>query len=496
MWLSKYLKRVQKPQDSPPPFPLSFYNTLGKEKQLFTQSDNSRLVRMYNCGPTLYGRQHIGNLSMFVFADVLRRTLEYNGYSVKQVINFTDFGHLSSDADDGEDKMTTGLKREKLALTMENMRALAEKYAAVFLEDLVTLNVATHKILFPYASDYVKTQIALIRTLEEKGYAYKADDGVYFDTSRFAQYGELGGINTGTSENRVEVRSSKRNPNDFVLWKSTSSKKLGWDSHWGRGFPGWHIECSGMARALLGEKIDIHTGGIEHISIHHNNEIAQSECASGKRPFSRFWMHRAHIQMNGKKIAKSVGNVLYLSPDITNTHHPLALRYLFLSAHYRTAMNFTPDSLDAAQTAFLKLRALVDQYPDNGSVIESYRTRMHERINDDVDTPGALAIAWEMIKDTTQSPADIRATILNIDSVFGLNLGEKDVRAESLYSALFGKTVATDDIPPEVQTLVSRREEARERKAWDEADSLRAEVELLGYSIDDAPEGTRVLKRT
>ncbi len=487
------LKAKKAPDTS---LPLHLYNTLGKEKQVFTLPDNANTVRMYNCGPTLYGRQHIGNLSMFVFADVLRRTLEYNGFAIKQVINFTDFGHLSSDADDGDDKMTTGLKREKLSLTMENMRKLAEKYAAVFLEDLTTLNIDTKKVIFPYASDHVQAQIALIQTLEEKGYAYQGEDGVYFDTQRFPHYGELGGVNTGESENRVAARTSKRHPNDFVLWKSSASKKLGWDSHWGRGFPGWHIECSGMARALLGEKIDIHTGGIEHIPIHHNNEIAQSECATGKRPFSRFWLHRAHIQIEGDKIAKSVGNVIYLSPDVTEKVHPIALRYLFLGAHYRTALNFTWESLEAAQTAYLRLCALVNQYPPNGSPIEAYRARIHERLNDDIDTAGALAVVWEMIKDDSQAPADVRATILDADRVFGLGLEHIDERATALCATLFGTTISLADAPEEIRALVERRAEARTRKAWDEADSLRKEVEILGYSIDDAPEGTRLLKRS
>lgn len=486
-------KKVSEQSLAPTRSPLTFFNTLGREQQEFALPEIAHTVRMYNCGPTLYGRQHIGNLSMFVFADTLRRVLECNGYSVKQVINFTDFGHLSSDSDDGDDKMTIGLKREKLKPTMENMRLLAEKYAKVFLEDLQTLNIPTSKIIFPYASDHVRGQIAMIRALEEKGYAYQGEDGVYFDTGRFPQYGELGGLSTSESEARVEARASKRNPADFVLWKS--SEKLGWDSPWGKGFPGWHIECSAMIRAILGQQIDIHTGGIEHIAIHHNNEIAQSECATGKRPFSRFWMHRAHLQIDGGKIAKSTGKVIYMD-EIIEKYHPLAFRYLLLTAHYRTAQNFSWESLDSAQTAFLKLRAFVDKYPAGGVVAEAYHAHIGERFNDDLDTPGALAVLWEMIKDGSLSTEDIRATILDADRVFGLGLAEADERARSMAAAAFGAETSEHALPEEVRGLVERRAAARAEQKWDEADALRQEIEALGYTLEDSVEGLKVLKRS
>ncbi len=474
--------------------PLYFYNSLGKALQVFTPLEKDHVVRMYNCGPTLYGPQHIGNLSMFVFADVLRRTLEYNGYRVKQVINFTDFGHLSSDSDEGDDKMTIGLKREGLAPTMQNMRALADKYAALFLEDLERLHIDTRRIKFPYASDYVAAQIAMIHSLEEKGYAYRGDDGVYFDTTRYPHYGELGGLHSADSEARVAGRSSKRHPTDFVLWKSSDS--LGWDSPWGMGFPGWHIECSAMIRALLGERIDIHTGGIEHIPIHHNNEIAQSESATGKRPFARFWMHRAHLQIDGGKIAKSAGSVLYLSPDISEKYHPIAFRYLLLTAHYRASQNFSWQALDAAQVAYLKLRSIVDAAPAEGSIIEAYRTRIHERINDDLDTAGALAIIWELVKDGSLSPADIRATVLDADRVFGLGLAHEDERAATMQVSLFGEEVALTDLSPEIADLVARRQAARAEKKWEDADTLRDEIALLGYTLEDSSTGLKIFKRS
>ncbi|MDP3646205.1 MAG: cysteine--tRNA ligase, partial [bacterium] len=381
--------------------PLYFFNTLTGDKQEFVLPQHAKNVRMYNCGPTVYGRQHIGNLSMFVFTDVLRKTLEYNDFTVKQTINITDFGHLTSDADEGEDKMVKGLKREKLKPTMANMKVLGEKYTNLFLEDIRALNVDVDHTTFPRASDYIPAQIAMIQALEEKSYAYRAEDGVYYDTSRFPAYGALGNINlTGQKEGaRVAAKATKRNPIDFILWKF--DKKMGWDSPWGKGFPGWHIECSAMARATLGEQLDIHTGGIEHIPIHHNNEIAQSEAATGKKPFARFWLHRAHIQIDGGKIAKSEGTVIYLSDIIERGFHPLALRYLFLGAHYRTPMNFTWEALAAAQTAFGKLVALRTEL--HHTHMSPLPRKLHdtfiERINDDLDTPGALAQLWEIIRD-------------------------------------------------------------------------------------------------
>ncbi len=474
---------------------LFLFNTLGKEKQAFTLPTHVRAVRMYNCGPTVYGPQHIGNLSMFVFTDILRRTFEYNNFDVKQVINFTDFGHLTSDADEGEDKMTKGLKREHMTLTLENMRVLGEKYAGLFLEDIGKLNIEAKYITFPRASDYVPAQIAMIRTLEEKGYAYRGADGVYFDTSQFLDYGKLGSIDlAGLKEGaRVEAAKDRRNPTDFLLWKS--SAKLGWHSPWGKGFPGWHIECSAMIRATLGEQIDIHTGGIEHIPIHHNNEIAQSESATGKKPLSRFWLHRAHIRIDGTKIAKSEGNTTYLSDVVQKGYHPLALRYLFLGAHYRTPANFSWEALDASQTAFLRLRSLVDNAPEGGTIPSAYSIRWHERFNDDLDTPGALAIVWEMTKDTALSPADIRAGILDADRVFGLRLGESDERATEVQEEKFGKEMPLAELPTDVRALVQKREMARQNQDWKRADSLREKLKDEGYEIKDGADGPTVIQR-
>ncbi len=479
--------------------PLFLYNTLGKEKQQFTLPPRVHTVRMYNCGPTVYGVQHIGNLSMFVFTDILRRVLEYNDFKVKQVINITDFGHLTSDADEGEDKMMKGLKRDGLPITMEHMRAMAETYTTLFLNDLTRLNIDTSKITFPRASDHIPAQIAMIQTLEEKGYAYPASDGMYFDTARFPSYGALGEIDLASNKEgaRVEVAGGKRHANDFALWKFSADSVLGWESPWGRGFPGWHIECSAMIRKTLGEQIDIHTGGIEHIAIHHNNEIAQSECCTGKKPLSRFWMHRAHLQLDGMKFAKSENRVVYLSEIIEKGFHPLALRYLLLGSHYRTPANFTWEALEAAQIAFLKLRRFFDSLDATASTPpEKYCTRWHERFNDDLDTPGALAIVWDMLKDTTLSPAELKAGLLDVDRIFGLGFAASDPLVMELCTKIFGTLVHLDSLPERVKNLLDARTGARAARDWKHADALRKEIEQLGYAIEDLPGETRLFKKS
>ncbi|RJQ35226.1 cysteine--tRNA ligase [Candidatus Parcubacteria bacterium] len=531
MWFQKLFQKLPFGHVSS----LSFYNTLTKQKEAFQLPAPAKRVRMYNCGPTVYGVQHIGNLSMFVFTDILRRTLEQNGYEVKQVINITDVGHLSSDADAGEDKMTLGLKREKMKLTLENMRLLADKYAGIFIEDIGKLNIDTSRIQFPRASDHIPAQIAMIKTLEEKGYAYKIADGVYFDTEKFPRYGQLGGIDReGQKEGaRVAVVEGKRNAADFALWKFSrvaevaqkasaarrgkggargvsknttraaqgtrndadeiSGRLQGWDSPWGKGYPGWHIECSAMARVCLGEKIDIHTGGIEHIPIHHNNEIAQSECATGKRPFSRFWLHRQHIQIDGGKIAKSQGNVVYLSEIIEKGFHPLALRYLFLGAHYRTPSNFSWEALTASQNALANLlsiagKAVAASNNNPGTPPAAWMKKFRSHINDDLDTPGALAVLWDMTKDTSLSAGDLLAGIIEMDKVLGLNLHEPDELAQRLS----GKEISVAALPADVKALVDEREAARASKEWTKADELREQIEKKGYTVKDTDAGVSI----
>lgn len=489
MWLTSLFRRTSKDA-------LFFYNTLSATKELF-EPLNTRLVKMYNCGPTVYDVQHIGNLSAAVFADTIRRVLEFNDYKVKQAINITDFGHLSGDnqgdADQGEDRMTKGLKREGKAITMENMRALAERFTDVYMNDIRALGVDTEKIIFPRASDHIPAQIAMIKTLEEKSYAYRGKGGVYFDTAHFPSYGALGNIKIDALKEgaRVAVDSDKRNPTDFLLWKSDD--KLGWDSPWGMGFPGWHIECSAMIRSNLGEQIDIHTGGIEHIPVHHNNEIAQSEAATGKKPFSKYWMHRAHIQIDNAKIAKSDGNTVYLKDIEERGFLALALRYLFLTAHYRSPANFTWDALAGAQQAYLRLVQAASVEPAKDAPA-SYVRRFKEKVNDDLDTPGAIAVIFEMLKDSL--PENQKSAMLrDADSVLGLSLADPDEKTQAAIAKEFGTAISTAELPAFVHELIIKREAARAARKWDEADAARKEIEAAGYEIKDTNDGPQLLKR-
>lgn len=452
-------------------------NTLTGKVEEFKPISRGK-VKMYHCGPTVYGVQHIGNLSMFVFTDILRRTLEYNGFQTKQVINITDFGHLTSDTDEGEDKMTKGLKREGLELTLENMLSMGKKYAGVFLEDLAKLNVKMEGTLFPYASDYVTDQIELIKTLEAKGFIYRTSDGVYFDISKYSQYGKLGGLSQDLQA-RIASNPEKKNPRDFNLWKFNA--ELGWKSPWGKGFPGWHIECSAMIIKLLGEQIDIHTGGIEHIPVHHNNEIAQSEAATGKKPFAKYWLHRAHLQVGGEKIAKSEGNVVYLSEIIEKGFSPLAFRYFLLNSTYRTPTNFSWEALEAASNAYRKLKGIFSSLiRANGGIDENYKKEFSEVLENDLNTPAALSVVWKLVKDELVSPTDKRATLVEFDKVLGLNLEHNEF--------------AVTEIPEAVQKLVDEREKARTGGDYQKADELREQIKNLGFIVEDTALGQKISK--
>lgn len=463
--------------------PVMLFNTLGREKQAFT-AIRGRYVKMYTCGPTVYDYAHIGNLRSYIFADVLRRTLEYAGYDVKQIINITDVGHLSSDADDGEDKMTAGLKREGLDLTLENMKILAEKYAQAFIEDLKGLNVET-PFAFPRASEHVPQDIAFIQTLFDKGYAYATSDGVYFDTAKFPKYGILGGTTASDDHSRIGVNKEKRHPQDFALWKFNPN--LGWDAPWGKGFPGWHIECSAMSQKFLGKTFDIHTGGVDHIPVHHNNEIAQSEAASGKK-YVNYWLHGAFATIEGKRIGKSEGNAIRLYQLKERGISPLAYRYLVLSGHYRSPMNFTWESLEAAQTALYRAMRIFADLTDGGRVNPEARSRFEAAINDDLNTAEALAVLWEVLRDEKMPNSEKRETVLDFDRVLGLGFAKLGEEGGKL------AVVEADDLPEEVRAIVAAREEARTKGAWDEADRLRDDLLSRGYTVEDSAHGPKVRK--
>ena len=462
--------------------PLKLHNTLSGALEAFKPLNHT--ARMYNCGPTPYDRQHIGNLFGPVVFNVLRRALEVWGYPVKQVINITDFGHLSSDADEGDDKMSLGLRREGLAFTMKNMRALAEKYAVIYIHDLTQLGVDVKKITFPRASDYIKEEIALIKALEEKGYAYQTGSGVYFDVSKFPAYGKLGGINLAGQQTgaRVEENVEKRGSYDFALWKF--DKKLGWKSPWGLGFPGWHIECTAMIFALLGKQIDIHTGGIEHIPVHHNNEIAQAEALTGKQ-YVRYWLHNEHITIEGKKISKSLGNTVYLHNLLDKGLSPRSLRYWFLTGHYRTPMNFTWDAIEGADTALTRLTRAFLEMPKGGTPDGAFMKDFYTAIADDLDTPRALARVWELMRNDALSPAAKRASLLKAEKILGLGFSEP--RAVNKL-----RIMAQAELPAEVQQLVTEREEARKSKDFARSDELRERIAALGFEVTDTSEGSKI----
>lgn len=451
---------------------LQFYNTLSKKKEIFKPIQNKR-VGMYNCGPTVYDYAHLGNLRAFVFVDILRRTLEWNGYTVKQVMNITDVGHLVTDTDEGEDKMTKGLKREGKPVTLEAMHELADTYIQAFKNDLSLLNIETPTEL-PRASDHIAEQINLIKTLADKGFTYTTDDGVYFDTTKAKKYGAFGDL-TKQETARIERNTQKKNYRDFALWKYSDA--LGWDSPWGMGFPGWHIECSAMSMKYLGETFDIHTGGIEHIPIHHTNEIAQSESATGK-PLAHYWLHNEHLLVNGGKMAKAEGTGITLQDLIDKGYDPLSYRYLLLGSHYRTPANFTWQALDAASTALKKLHDRIAELDGHDKPHEIYVQKFTTAINDDLNTPEGLAVLWNLLKDSDVSDAQKKATALACDTVFGLNLQK-------------AKTI---EIPRAVQKLVDEREVARKEDDWQAADTLREKIKKLGYNVRDTDEGPKVKK--
>ncbi|MDB5204149.1 MAG: cysteinyl-tRNA synthetase [Candidatus Taylorbacteria bacterium] len=444
-------------------------NTLGKEKQKFTPI-NPKEVKLYSCGPTVYNYAHIGNLRAYVFADTLKRTLKYNGFNVKHIMNVTDVGHLTSDADQGDDKMVKALKREGKEMNLENMRSIANFYFEAFKTDLEKLNIELPSA-FPFASDHIKEDIEMIQTLLQKDFAYKTTDGIYFDTTKDTHYGRLGGIAEDNDHGRIESNTEKKNYRDFALWKFADGTGLGFVAPFGNGFPGWHIECSAMIEKYLGTPIDIHTGGIDHIPVHHNNEIAQTECATGHN-LANFWMHNAHITIGEDKMAKSGDNFLTLETLSKNGVHTLAYRYWLLTARYSTRVDYSLDAIKSAQVAYEKLHAHFNSLSNgNGVVNTEYKERFIEAVNNDLDTPKALAIVWELVKDGELNQADRKATLTDFDKVLGLMLGS--VIKENI------------EIPEDVQKLIEERKIARENKDWTKADELRNQIQSKGFEIKD-----------
>lgn len=453
------------------------HNTLTGKKEPFVPISRSFFghsrVGMYHCGPTVYNYPHIGNLRAYVFADTLKRLMKASGYKVKQVINITDVGHLISDADTGEDKMEKARIREG-----KSAKEIATFYTKIFFENLKDLNIDIQGTYFPKATEYIPEQITIIKILEKKGFTYKTSDGIYFDTSHFPHYGKLGNIDIqGIREGeRIGTHAEKRNPTDFALWKFSpkdNKREQEWQSPWGIGFPGWHIECSAMSKAILGKTFDIHTGGIDHIPVHHNNEIAQSESAYGTN-FVNYWLHSAFVTIEGNKMAKSEGNFITLSSIKEKNIQPLAYRYFLLGARYSTPLNFTWEAIEAAQTAYRRMNVAIHNLPEGGNIQGNFVQKALSFIADDLDTPKALALIWDILKNDTITPADKKATILKIDALLGL-----------IHSYVEESTI----IPQEVLALAEERKNIRAQKDWKKSDELRGKINAHGFEIKDTSDG-------
>ena len=459
---------------------LQLYNTMTRQKEVFTPIKPPQ-VGLYTCGPTVYNFAHIGNLRTYVFSDILKRVLTYNGFKVKHVMNITDVGHLTGDRDMGEDKLESGARREG-----KSAWEIAEYYTQAFKKDLKKLNIIEPTI-WCKATDTIDDQIALIRTLEEKGYTYRTSDGIYFDTAKFPDYTKLSHQDLDALKEgaRVERNAEKRNATDFALWKFSppeAHRQMEWDSPWGVGFPGWHIECSAMSMKYLGDMLDIHCGGTDHIDVHHTNEIAQSEAATGKT-FFRFWMHGAFLIIaGGKKMAKSEGNFLTLSKSIEeNRIDPLAYRFATFQTHYRKPMEFSPDAITAAQNGWQHLRNQVRTLMDAtepGRADVDYQTKFQQAINNDLNMPQALAVVQELLK-SDLSPDVKLATVFDFDQVLGLDLKQ---------------TSTGQALPDDIASLVEARQNARETKQWALSDSLRDEIQSKGFVVQDTPQGMKVYK--
>ncbi len=461
---------------------LRLYNTLSREKEVFRPVREEE-VGLYTCGPTVYHYAHIGNLRSFIFSDVLKRVLEYNDYQVKHVMNITDVGHLTSDDDEGEDKLEKGARREG-----KTAWEIAEFYTEEFKKDLQRLNVTAPDV-WCRATEHIEEQIELVRKIEEKGCTYKTSDGIYFDTSKLEDYGKLVNLEEeGLEEgSRVEMKE-KKNKTDFALWKFSPEDKeraMEWDSPWGVGFPGWHVECSAMSSKYLGEQFDIHTGGQDLAPVHHTNEIAQSETAFGKKPWVKYWLHGEFLILKEGKMSKSEGKFLTLKSLKKKGFQGLHYRYLCLTAHYRQQLKFSSQALEGAKNSYEKLKNRIVELKnkkaeEKGSKKKEkeYRKKFLEAVNNDLNMPSALSILWEVLRDDSLSSSQKVETALDFDRVLGL--GIEEMEEEKV------------EVSEEVQKLVEKREKARSKKDWEKADRLREKIEKKGYVVKDSKEGTKI----
>jgi cysteinyl-tRNA synthetase len=460
------------------PKPLTLYDNFARALRPFVPLQPGSPVGVYTCGPTVYDYQHIGNFRTFLFEDLLKRVLRWNGYRVRHVMNITDVGHLTSDADTGEDKMEKGSRRTGMTAW-----EIAQLYTDAFLADMKALHIEDPDVLCR-ATDHIREQIEFIADIERKGFAYATSDGVYFDTSKQPGYGHLARLDKEglAAGHRVE-QGEKRHPTDFALWKFSppgERRQMEWDSPWGTGFPGWHIECSAMAQKYLGDWFDIHCGGEDHIPVHHTNEIAQTEARVGTR-LANFWMHGYFLLSNDAKMAKSAGEFLRIAALAERGYDPIAFRYLCLTGHYRSQLNFTWEALDAAQTGLDRMRLGFHALPADASAPAdpALVERFTDMLNDDLNLPRALAIAWEALRG--DAPAAVkRATLAKFDEVLGLGLAAWQPQAVA--------------VPAEIEALAKARADARKARQWAEADRLREALADAGWEVEDRPDG-HVLKR-
>ncbi len=470
---------------------MKIYNTLNRQLEQF-KPQNSDLVVLYSCGPTVYDFAHIGNLRSFVFADTLRRALEADKYEIKHVMNITDVGHLSSDSDEGEDKLEAGAKRES-----KTVWDVANFYIEHFLKDIKLLNILepngykSQKGKYPRATDFINDQIEIVKILLEKNYAYKTDEAIYFDVTKLSDYGKLSGQKLSDKEvgvrNEVIVDKNKHHPQDFALWFFKTGRfathTMSWPTPWGEGFPGWHLECSAIIHATLGEPLDIHTGGVDHIGTHHTNEIAQTEVAYDVK-LANYWMHNEHLSVDGQKMSKSKGNYYTLKDLGDKGYEPLALRLLFLQSHYRTQSNFTWESLEAAAVRLKNFRAFADlRFQANehamvlgDEVFDNHIELIVSKLSDDINTPEVLVQIDELIDKVNASeglnPKDVNAhqrVVKLIDDIFGLDL------------------LSSIDINNEQKELLKQRVQARTEKNWEESDSIRWKLTDQGIELSDTP---------
>lgn len=453
---------------------MKLYNSLSRVVEPLQPLKKGKIT-LYTCGPTVYNYAHIGNLRTYVFEDVLKRTLEYTGYKVKHVMNITDVGHLTSDADSGEDKMEKGSAREG-----KSAWDIAKFYTKAFLKDIEELNIEPPTKL-PRATDHIKEQIAIVAMLEKKGFTYTTSDGVYFDTAKLPDYGKLARLDKKNLQagQRVDM-GEKKNPTDFALWKFSPTgekRQMEWKSPWGVGFPGWHIECSAMATKYLGQPFDIHCGGIDHVPVHHTNEIAQSEAAFGK-PLANLWMHGEFLLIGDDKMAKSGGNFITLQTIKEKGINPLAYRFFLLQAHYRKQLAFSWEALQAAETGLNRLYQSARTLPKKSAGTKELIAQFKNHIENDLDTAGALASIWTALNNKA---IDLK-TLLGFDEVLGLEI-KKNLKIK--------KVTLTDT----ATTLAKQRDTARATKNWSESDRLRTELENLGYTVEDTKDGTKITKK-